>query len=97
MDYAKARSFYNRVLFQMKQSSIDVNYWIKYGNCCKHMNDISEAINAYRNAVKTDPTNCEAAIKLVELLKKSILYDEASTVIRASKSNMYKKNYRNKV
>jgi hypothetical protein len=69
----------------MKPKTIDVNYWIKYGNCCKYLYEINESINAFRNAVKTDPLNCEAAINLVELLKKSILYDEASVVIRASK------------
>lgn len=69
----------------MKQYMTKIDIWIKYGNCCKYLNEIDNAINAYRNAVNLDNSNCEAAILLVELLKKNILFDEASNVIRTSK------------
>lgn len=68
----------------MKQYMIRIDVWIKYGNCCKYLNEIENAINAYRNAVKLDSSNCEAALLLVDLLKKNILFDEASSVIKTS-------------
>jgi tetratricopeptide (TPR) repeat protein len=83
--YEKAKSFFHIVLTKMKHFMTKIEVWIKYGNCCKYLNEVDNAINAYRNAVHLDSSNCEAAILLVELLKKNILFDEASNVIRTSK------------
>ena len=83
--YQKAKSFYQTILTKMKQFMTKIDIWIKYGNCCKYLNETDNAINAYRNAVNLDSSNCEAAVLLVELLKNNILLDEASNVIRTSK------------
>jgi len=46
------------------------------------LDEIEDAINAYRNAVNLDCSNCEAALSLVNILKRnSELFEEASCVI----------------
>jgi tetratricopeptide (TPR) repeat protein len=82
--FEKAKSFFHIILTKMKHLMTKIDIWIKYGNCLKHLDENENAINAYRNAVKLDNSNCEAAILLVELLKTNILFDEASDVIRTS-------------
>ncbi len=63
-----------------------IDIWLKYGNCCNYMDEIDDAINSFRNAVNLDNSNCEAALSLVNVLKKnSMLFDEASNVIKNSK------------
>lgn len=58
-----------------------------YGNCCNFLNEIDDAINAYRNAVNLDSSNCEAALSLVNVLKRnSLLFEEASNVIHKTLS-----------
>ena len=86
--FKKAKPFFQIILTKMKQFMTKIDIWIKYGNCCKHLDDNEDAINAFRNAVKLDSSNCEAAILLVELLKSNILFDEASNVIRTSKRRL---------
>lgn len=85
--YAKAKHFYYLLLTNVKEYLVHLNIWLRYGNCCNHLNEIEEAINAYRNAVNLDCSNCEAALSLVNILKKNAsLFDEATNVIRNSTS-----------
>ena len=83
--YAKARIIYHLLLTNVSECLVQLDIWLTYGNCCNHLNEIEEAINAYRNAVALDNSNCEAALSLVNVLKKnSLLFDEASKVINDS-------------
>ena len=92
-NYLKAKQFYQLLLTRVKEFLVQLDIWLKYGNCCNHLNEIDEAINAYRNAVNLDDSNCEAALSLVNILKKNaLMFDEASTVIRNTLSHHNKDN-----
>lgn len=83
--YEKAKNLYYVLLTNTKEFLVHVDVWLRYGNCCNYLNEIEEAINAYRNAVNLDQSNCEAALSLVNILKKNAsLFDEAAHVIRNS-------------
>lgn len=89
-DWSKAKKFYYLLLTNVKEFLVHLDIWLKYGNCCSYLNEIEEAINAYRNAVNLDNSNCEAALCLVNILKKnSLLLEEATNVIRNSKLVFY--------
>ena len=82
-NYKMAKSFYHLLLTNVKEFLVQLDIWLKYGNCCNYLNDIDDAINSYRNAVNLDNSNCEAALSLVNVLKKNaLLFDEASNVIK---------------
>lgn len=84
-NYPEAKRFYFILLSNLKEYIEHMSIWLRYGHCCNQLNQIDEAINAYRNAVNLDTSNCEAALCLVNILKKnSTLFDEASTVIQNS-------------
>lgn len=84
-NYCKAKNFYYLLLTNVKEFLVQLDIWLKYGNCCNFLYEIEEAINAYRNAVSLDNSNCEAALSLVGILKKnSLLFEEATNVIRKS-------------
>lgn len=92
-NWSNAKKFYHLLLTNVKEFLVHLDVWLKYGNCCACMNEIEEAINAYRNAVNLDNSNCEAALSLVNILKKnSLLFEEATNVIRNSKKIYEKKN-----
>ncbi len=83
--FVNAKKFFYLLLTNVKEFIVQLNIWLKYGNCCNFLNEIDDAINAYRNAVNLDTSNCEAALCLVNILKKnSLLFDEASSVIKNS-------------
>jgi tetratricopeptide (TPR) repeat protein len=83
--FLSAKKFYFILLTNVKEFIVQLSMWLKYGNCCNFLNEIDDAINAYRNAVNLDTSNCEAALSLVNILKKnSLLFDEASDVINNS-------------
>jgi hypothetical protein len=85
-----AKNLYHLLLTNVKELLVHLDIWLKYGNCCNYLNDIDDAINAYRNAVNLDNSNCEAALSLVNVLKKnSSLFDEASNVIKNSNFKIY--------
>lgn len=91
-----AKKFYLLLLTNVADYLVHLDVWLKYGNCCSYLDEIDEAINAYRNAVNLDSTNCEAALSLVNVLKKnSIFFEEANNVIRNSNLNFihFFKNY----
>lgn len=84
-NYKMAKNFYHLLLTNVKELLVHLDIWLKYGNCCNYLNYIDDAINAFRNAVNLDNSNCEAALSLVNVLKKnSSLFDEASNVIKNS-------------
>jgi hypothetical protein len=84
--FANAKKFFYILLTNVKEFIVQLCIWLKYGNCCNFLGEIDDAINAYRNAVNLDTSNCEAALCLVNILKKnSLLFDEASSVIKNSK------------
>jgi tetratricopeptide (TPR) repeat protein len=84
-NYAKAKNFYSLLLTNVKEFLLQLDIWLRYGNCCYQLHESEEAINAYRNAVNLDCSNCEAALSLVNILKKnSLLFEEAASVIRNS-------------
>ncbi|CAF0989946.1 unnamed protein product [Brachionus calyciflorus] len=81
-DWSKAKKFFLLLLTNVAEYLVQLEVWLKYGNCCSYLEEIEEAINAYRNAVNLDRSNCEAALSLVNILKKNaLLYEEASNVI----------------
>lgn len=81
-NYACARSIFHYLLTNVTDCLVQLDIWLKYGHCCNYLNEVDDAINAYRNAVNLDSSNCEAALHLVNMLKKnSQLFDEAATVI----------------
>ncbi len=87
-NYFNAKRFYHLLLTQVKEFLVQLDIWLKYGNCCNHLDEIDEAINAYRNAVNLDDSNCEAALSLVNILKKnSLMFEEATNVIRNTLSH----------
>jgi tetratricopeptide (TPR) repeat protein len=89
-NFTQAKKFYYVVLTKVRECIVRLDIWLRYGNCCNYLNEIEESINAYRNAVNLDPSNCEAALSLVNILKKnSLLFDEASNVIKNSKLSLY--------
>jgi tetratricopeptide (TPR) repeat protein len=84
-DYFQAKYYFHLLLTNVREYLIQLDIWLKYGNCCNYLNEIDDAINAYRNAVNLDSSNTEAALSLVNVLKNNKeLFDEASNVIRAS-------------
>ena len=86
-NYAQARSIFHYLLTNAQDFLVQLDIWLKYGNCCNYLNEIDDAINAYRNAVNLDSSNCEAALSLVNMLKRnSLLFDEASNVINKTLS-----------
>lgn len=88
-NYPKAKNLYYLLLTNVKEFLVQLDIWLKYGNCCYYLHEVEEAINAYRNAVNLDCSNCEAALSLVNILKKnSLLFEEATNVIRNSR-NIY--------
>jgi tetratricopeptide (TPR) repeat protein len=92
-NYFNAKRFYHLLLTQVKEFLVQLDIWLKYGNCCNHLNEIDEAINAYRNAVNLDDSNCEAALSLVNILKKnSLMFEEATNVIRNTLSHHTSEN-----
>lgn len=85
-NWSKSKKFYWLLLTNVAEYLVQLDVWLKYGNCCSNLDEIEEAINAYRNAVNLDSSNCEAALSLVNILKKNaMLYEEATNVIRNSK------------
>lgn len=87
-NYLKAKNYYHLLLTNVREFLVQLDIWLKYGNCCTFMNEIEDAINAFRNAVNLDSSNTEAALSLVNILKKnSSLYDEAANVISNSLSH----------
>ncbi len=81
-DYAKARNIFHYLLTNVPDCLLQLDVWLKYGNCCNYLDEIEDAINAYRNAVNLDSSSCEAALSLVNMLKRnSEMFDEASCVI----------------
>lgn len=87
--YAKAKHLYYLLLTNAKEFLMQLDIWLRYGNCCNYLNELDDAINAYRNAVNLDCSNCEAALSLVNILKKNAsTFDEASNVIRNSKTKI---------
>jgi tetratricopeptide (TPR) repeat protein len=86
--YFNAKRFYHLLLTQVKEFLVQLDIWLKYGNCCNYLEEVEEAINAYRNAVNLDDSNCEAALSLVNILKKnSQMFEEATNVIRNTLSH----------
>lgn len=84
-NWSNAKKLYLLLLTNVAEYLVHLDVWLKYGNCCSNLEEVEEAINAYRNAVNLDSTNCEAALSLVNILKKnSLLFEEASNVIRNS-------------
>ena len=89
-NYSNAKRFYYILLTSVKEFIVQLEIWLRYGKCCAFLNEIEDATNAYRNAVNLDPSNTEAALSLVNMLKKnSLLFDEASNVINKSKLFFY--------
>jgi tetratricopeptide (TPR) repeat protein len=82
--FHKSKRFYQITLNKMKQYKTNIGIWIKYGFCCKFLNEINDAIYAFENAVRLDDSNTEAAIALIEFLLKQKRYDEALNIIQAS-------------
>ncbi len=81
-DYEKSRNYFHYLLTNVRDCLLQLEIWLKYGNCCNYLDEIEDAINAYRNAVNLDCSNCEAALSLVNILKRnSELFEEASCVI----------------
>lgn len=96
-NYAHAKRFYHLLLTQVKEFLVNLDIWLKYGNCCSHLNEVEEAINAYRNAVNLDDSNCEAALSLVNILKRNaLMFDEASSVIRNTLSHHHQQDQEKK-
>ena len=92
-NYINAKRFYHLLLTQVKEFLVQLDIWLKYGNCCNYLEEIDEAINAYRNAVNLDDSNCEAALSLVNILKKnSHMFEEATNVIRNTLSHHTSEN-----
>lgn len=88
-NWLSAKKFYLLLLTKVADYLVNLDVWLKYGNCCSYLDEVDEAINAYRNAVNLDPTNCEAALSLVNVLKKnSLLFEEANIVIQNSNFDM---------
>lgn len=86
-NYSEARKIFHYLLTNVRDFLLQLDIWLKYGNCCHYLNEIEDAINAYRNAVNLDSSNCEAALSLVNMLKRnSELFDEASSVINKTLS-----------
>jgi hypothetical protein len=89
-NYIKAKRFYHLLLTNVKEFLTQMEIWLKYGNCCKFINNKCEdATNAYRNAVNLEPFNTEAALSLVNCLKDDNNYEslvEASNVIKEALS-----------
>ncbi|RNA04886.1 General transcription factor 3C polypeptide 3, partial [Brachionus plicatilis] len=87
-NWLKAKKLYLLLLTNVADYLVYLDVWLKYGNCCSYLDEVEEAINAYRNAVNLDSTNCEAALSLVNILKKnSLLFEEATNVIRNTLSS----------
>jgi hypothetical protein len=81
--YADARIIYHLLLTNVREFLVHLDIWLKYGHCCAHLHHVEDAINSYRNAVNLDSSNCEAALALVNMLKKNAtLYTEAAHVIQ---------------
>ncbi len=81
-NYSCARNIFHYLLTNVRDFLVQLDIWLKYGNCCNYLDEVDDAINAYRNAVNLDSSNCEAALHLVNMLKKnSQLFDEAANVI----------------
>ena len=81
--YADAKSLYHLLLTNVRECLVQLDIWLKYGHCCAHLHHVEDAINSYRNAVNLDSANCEAALALVNMLKKNAtLYTEAAHVIQ---------------
>lgn len=87
-NHARGKHFYHLLLTNVREFLVQLDMWLKYGNCCNSLCEIDDAINAYRNAVNLDSSNTEAALSLVNILKKnSSLFDEAANVINNTLSH----------
>jgi general transcription factor 3C polypeptide 3 (transcription factor C subunit 4) len=87
-NYLNAKHYYHLLLTNVREFLVQLDIWLKYGNCCSFLNEIDDAINAFRNAVNLDSSSTEAALSLVNILKKnSSLFDEAANVINNTLSH----------
>jgi tetratricopeptide (TPR) repeat protein len=87
--FKNSKKFYQMTLGKMKKFMTNTSIWIKYGFCCKHLNDINGAIYAFQNTLEIDDSNTEAAIALTEFLLRQKRHDEALDVVQKSKRRRF--------
>jgi hypothetical protein len=69
----------------MKKSGLNIDIWLKYGFCCKYLNEIADAVCAFSKVLYIDESSTVAAIALTELLLKQKRFDEALEVTQKSR------------